>query len=192
MAAQLTSTYAQYDNGKVVFPFYDNFKGTTINTNTWKEIGAGSNGNSLVVDNGLSMTSAYSCGGAIGIVTNHVFTTPYIIEASGSGIVYAGGPTLVGPSVSLTQSFSRELYGGSARLTDSYSINWWKPFSLVNDHGNGNSYGLANDAVPYASGNGMEASVNGIVGLEWKSTVTRAITAYPTDYGSNRQYSFAR
>ena len=35
-APQLSASYAQYDNGRVVFPlFYDNFAGSTLNTTIW-------------------------------------------------------------------------------------------------------------------------------------------------------------
>ena len=34
-APQLSSTYAQYDDGASVFNFYDDFAGTSLNTNKW-------------------------------------------------------------------------------------------------------------------------------------------------------------
>ena len=48
-APQLSSSYAEYDNGKYVFNFYDNFAGTSLNTNIWT-VPSGSN---YAVDNGF-------------------------------------------------------------------------------------------------------------------------------------------
>jgi hypothetical protein len=51
-APQLSSTYAQYDNGANVFEFYDDFAGTVLDTNKWVET---LNGGFLSVDDGLMM-----------------------------------------------------------------------------------------------------------------------------------------
>jgi len=40
-APQLSSTYGEYDNGANVFNFYDNFAGTSLNTNKWTQVGTG-------------------------------------------------------------------------------------------------------------------------------------------------------
>ena len=57
-APQLSSTYAEYDNGKMVFPFYDNFAGTSLNTSIWNKYGSDnsvSSLNNILVNNGLSL-----------------------------------------------------------------------------------------------------------------------------------------
>jgi len=40
-APTLSSSYAQYDNGANMFNFYDNFAGTSLNTNKWTQVGTG-------------------------------------------------------------------------------------------------------------------------------------------------------
>jgi len=57
MAPQLTSTYAQYDNGENVFIFYDNFAGTSLNTNKWTFC---SSGVTITVNNGLTFIATNS------------------------------------------------------------------------------------------------------------------------------------
>jgi len=52
-APQLSSTYGQYDNGASVFNFYDNFAGTSLNTNLWVNNIANSGG-TLIINNGMS------------------------------------------------------------------------------------------------------------------------------------------
>lgn len=74
-APQLSSAYAQYDNGKYVFSFYDNFAGTSLNTSMWNTVGH------VTVDNGLNMTDTsmpYSQ-----IYSNEAFVAPSYIEAYG-------------------------------------------------------------------------------------------------------------
>jgi len=54
-APQLSSTYAQYDDGASVFNFYDNFAGTSLNTSKWINNIANSGG-TLTINNGMSYT----------------------------------------------------------------------------------------------------------------------------------------
>ena len=53
-AAQLSSTYGQYDNGANVFDFFDNFSGITLNASKWNVVGR----SSYSVNNGLTVTSS--------------------------------------------------------------------------------------------------------------------------------------
>ena len=55
-APQLSATYGQFDNGALVFGFYDNFAGTTLNTSKWTMSGVTTS--NFVVDNGLTMNPA--------------------------------------------------------------------------------------------------------------------------------------
>ena len=48
-APQLSATYGEYDNGALVFNFYDNFAGTALNTSKWNSAGTPS------VDNGITL-----------------------------------------------------------------------------------------------------------------------------------------
>ena len=52
-APQLSSTYAEYDDGANVFNFYDDFKGTSLNTSKWTVSGI-----TYTVDNGFSATAS--------------------------------------------------------------------------------------------------------------------------------------
>ncbi|MGC8580666.1 MAG: hypothetical protein ACP5MB_11535, partial [bacterium] len=54
-APQLSSTYAQYDDGASVFNFYDNFAGTSLNTSKWT-VGTVT----ASVNNGLTITGSNS------------------------------------------------------------------------------------------------------------------------------------
>jgi len=66
-APTLSSSYAQYDNGANIFTFYDNFAGTSLNTNKW-------NANSYgyySVNNGLTVKPAQeTCSASPGEVTS--------------------------------------------------------------------------------------------------------------------------
>ncbi|MEM3846313.1 MAG: hypothetical protein QXU98_11520, partial [Candidatus Parvarchaeota archaeon] len=86
-APQLSPTYAEYDNGADVFPFYDNFAGTTLNSD-WTVL----SGITATVDNGITVGG----GGSWTFITNsHTLTNPSIIEmygyAKSSGGIGVGG-----------------------------------------------------------------------------------------------------
>ncbi len=70
-APQLSPVYGEYDNGANVFNFYDNFKGTTLDTSKW------SGGSCQVISNGLLIPS--SCGTQLN--SNTEFSNPLILEA---------------------------------------------------------------------------------------------------------------
>jgi hypothetical protein len=73
IAPYLTSTYAQYDNGENVFIFYDNFAGTSLNTNKWNALTSYySVNNGLTIENGTS---------DVDIVSVQSFNMPFIIDA---------------------------------------------------------------------------------------------------------------
>ncbi len=62
-APQLSATYGQYDNGASVFPFYDNFAGTAINSEWTQVIPSGA---SISQNNGITIsTSTANYGGLI-------------------------------------------------------------------------------------------------------------------------------
>ena len=72
------STYAKYDDGADVFNFYDNFAGTSLNTNKWSV----SSGLTYSVDNGISLTGSSQCGS--GLESTITFSSPIIVEGYGS------------------------------------------------------------------------------------------------------------
>jgi len=88
IAPNLTTTYAQYDNGENVFTFYDNFAGTSLNTNKWNALTS-----YYSVNNGLEIINNTN---NIDIVSIQSFNMPYIVDsyavdvtsATNSGIVF--------------------------------------------------------------------------------------------------------
>ena len=79
-APQLSTPYAEYDNGGKVFSFYDNFEGTSSSpSSSWtvNTIGAGA---SATVNNGLTVTTTQTSSG-IGIYTVSTYDTPLVTEA---------------------------------------------------------------------------------------------------------------
>lgn len=60
-APTLGGTYAAWDDGPMVFPFYDNFRGTTLNGADWVSSFASG---AAVVSSGLTSTSAQTGGAA--------------------------------------------------------------------------------------------------------------------------------
>jgi len=71
IAPNLTSTYAQYDNGENVFLFYDNFAGTSLNTNKWNY--GYNSGGSITVNNGVTINYTSSSRGGAWIISNYNF-----------------------------------------------------------------------------------------------------------------------
>ena len=71
-APQLSSTYAEYDDGANVFNFYDNFKGTSLNTSKWTS--GTSSGGTITVNNGITLTYSSSSVGGAWIVGNQYFS----------------------------------------------------------------------------------------------------------------------
>ena len=97
-APQLSSTYAQYDNGNIVFPFYDNFAGSSLNTNLWKVTTLGvAGGNTLTVNNGitLSVTTGSTNNGIAISSVNTYNAIYYTLDILGNQIItsQADSPT---------------------------------------------------------------------------------------------------
>jgi len=72
-APQLSSTYAQYDNGASVFGAYDNFAGTTLSSQ-WTEI----NSPTLTINNGITVAGNGQTGG---IYLKTKYSLPAVLEA---------------------------------------------------------------------------------------------------------------
>ena len=83
VAPQLTTTYAQYDNGANVFTNYWNFAGTIL-PSPWTTIGSGE---TITVNNGVTITSSGSAWG--GIWTGTTTYNPQAIIADFYGYVSA-------------------------------------------------------------------------------------------------------
>ncbi len=74
-APQLSSTYAEYDDGANVFNNYWNFAGTTL-PSRWNSTETAS----LIVDNGVSFTGASGGGAAAQIVYETSISPPFVLE----------------------------------------------------------------------------------------------------------------
>ena len=106
MAPQLTSSYAQFDNGENVFTFYDNFAGTSLNTNKWSSF-TGS-GASISVNNGITVNGDSSYAGIItlsGFNPSPTIADIYVTNASGKW-----------PTISMTN--------GNSNSSDGYFALW--------------------------------------------------------------------
>ena len=77
-APQLSSTYGQYDNGANVFPFYDNFAGTTLSSK-WTSTG----GITYSVNNGFTATASGSYNDAITSSAGSIISAPSVIDFYG-------------------------------------------------------------------------------------------------------------
>jgi len=73
MRPDLTTTYAQYDNGENVFTFYDNFAGTSLNANKWNVLES----NYYSVNNGLMINLSPN---DVIIVSVQSFNMPYVLD----------------------------------------------------------------------------------------------------------------
>ena len=91
MAPYLSSTYGALDNGANVFNFYDNFAGTSLNTNKWLPY---SDGFSATINNGftisLSAGQISSGNNAAYVITSQTEFSPSIIAEA-----YAQGSSAV-------------------------------------------------------------------------------------------------
>lgn len=113
-APQLSGTYAELDNGAQVFPLYDNFKGTVLNTTLWDDSSSfkTTNGHAYV-DNGLSFY-AKGAGDYVYIAANPLMNSPMVTEMlfdpnsnSTSGIY-----PVLGETTTLTKSSAQGLCPG--------------------------------------------------------------------------------
>ena len=77
-APELSASYGQYDNGRNVFDFYDNFKGTSINSSEWVMNTSG--GGNLYVNNGVKLSFPSSYYGGLFMKTS--YQQPEIFEVN--------------------------------------------------------------------------------------------------------------
>ncbi len=90
-APQLSATYAQYDNGGVIFNFYDNFSGRKLNRNLWSNASAFAS-NPIIVNDGLTIGEPTS-------KQNNGYSAILSLRAFGQGVVEFYG-TIHGNSTS--------------------------------------------------------------------------------------------
>ena len=89
-APQLSSTYAQYDNGFEVFSFYEDFKGTTMPSNM-EVLPSGENqAGNFTIDNGVFL-SASSNNTAMVIATTGTYNPVHTVLEAYTNYSYYGG-----------------------------------------------------------------------------------------------------
>ena len=156
-APQLSSAYAEYDDGAGVFELYSNFKGTSLNTNKWINGGTGTNcggtvvsggGTGATVNNGLSIsTNSGTYWG--GIVSSAGFTPPVIFETDTISVS--------GVASGIAEATANNLNAGM------YFFNFWDSgfaSGTIDD-------GLNNLAPPLIS--------TGITGIAWLSSSSQVV-----------------
>jgi len=81
------STYAEYDDGASVFNFYDNFAGTSLNTNKWLSY---SSGFSATINNGFTISLSVNQIGS-GVSAAYIITSQTAFSPNIIGEAYAEG-----------------------------------------------------------------------------------------------------
>lgn len=153
-APSLTSTYGAFDNGAIVFPQYDNFAGTSLNTHLWTATFASG---SAAVSNGLSTTSVQTGHGsrpACGLVANYNNLSGSFDQQAQIGAGGMGYSKQVGLFDSLTA-------GSSSLCTGNYEVVSQIDLSRT-DYQPSNIYGIFSQT---ASGNNYNVNT---VGLTYK------------------------
>lgn len=114
VAPQLTSIYAQYDNGKNIFNLYDNFKGTSLNTTIWGNyLGTGA---AINVNNKLIINQSTSASGGAMIYTKINYTSPQIFEVKALPFSNNAQYVLMG------ESTTSSIYTTDPAIYNSYSV----------------------------------------------------------------------
>ena len=159
IAPQLTSTYAQYDNGENVFLFYDNFAGTSLNTNKWASY---TSSTTITVNNGLTIQSSGSLTYG-GIITLSSFPTNTIFDA------YLSSFTV--QSSSYNSAHGIGVLTGTSNTSNGYEYTSW---NNSNPNGGTISYGsLTNGLTSFVAGPNFPTS-NSIISGYWLATGNEA------------------
>jgi hypothetical protein len=108
-APQLSSTYGEYDDGANVFDFYDNFAGTTINSEYTQVIPSGT---TITQNNGITIStdSSATYGGLI--LTNGFSNSP--IQIFGGDVTAVSG---------VAAGFA--IQNGNSASSGGYDFNYW-------------------------------------------------------------------
>jgi len=159
IAPQLTSTYAQYDNGENIFILYDNFAGTSLNTNKWTSY---ISGGTITVNNGLTIQSSSSTN-YVGIITLSSFSTNTIFD------VYLSSFTVQSSSINSAHGIGAQT--GNSDTSNGYQYTSW---NYSNPNGGTISYGpLSNAETPIVAGPNFPTS-NSVISGYWLGTGNEA------------------
>ena len=156
-ASQLSSTYAEYDNGASVFNFYDNFAGTSLSSK-WSSPINGGDGLTYAVNNGLTFIASTSNSGII--LPSALTYSPTILESYISTVPVDNTDPILGYETTAPSSTC-----SGAGSTGYYSCN---SFSLRNDPGSDAFmfFSTVNNAQS-AIGNSHGSYNKGIYSLAW-------------------------
>ncbi len=146
-APQLSSTYAEYDDGANVFNFYDNFAGTSLNTSKWSS-NLGSGG-TITVNNGLTISSTTNYDTFVQSV--NTYSNPQIVES----YITASTPTTNYERVAIFTGT------GSTTNENIVSAGYYYSNSYVNGHVWEIGYPSGGDRISTTT------SLSGIVGGVW-------------------------
>jgi len=159
MVPQLTSTYAQHDNGENVFLFYDNFAETSLNTNKWASY---TSSTTITVNNGLTIQSSGSITYG-GIITLSSFSTNTIFDA------YLSSFTV--QSSSYNSAHGIGALTGNSNTSNGYEYTSW---NSSNPNGGTISYGsLTNGLSAFVAGPNFPTS-DSIISGYWLATGNEA------------------
>ena len=154
-APQLSSIYGQYDNGNYVFLFYDNFVGTSLNTNKWISY---TYSTTITVDNGLTVQSSGSSTYG-GLITSSGFPKNTIFDA------YLHSFTVQSSSYNGAHGIGVQV--GNSASSNGYEYTSWTDF---NPNGGTIAYGsMQNGMSAFLAGPNFPTS-NSIISGYWVST----------------------
>ena len=137
-----TSTYAQYDNGAVVFPYYWNFAGTTLPSGITDTTNA-NGGAGFTINNGWSAKDAYGVYSAVGFYT----TTP-VSPSNYMWNVYSTNILSANSASEAQMSNSNTMTTGGQNVLNG----WGGDFS-------GSVYSINSQAAYYNSGTGYPTEI---------------------------------
>ena len=118
-APQLSSTYAEYDDGASVFNFYDNFAGTTLNSH-WSVVQSSATTN---INNGLTVEITSGSTGYYIIYSTATLTPPFIAEDLFSTTAFAINIRTYNPTLSASNTQTNPAADASSSNVIDWSIN---------------------------------------------------------------------
>ncbi len=192
-APQLSSTYAEYDDGANVFNYYENFAGTSFPSNFTSYVGDAT----LTVDNGLHIQVANNgCSSTwAGVIYNNpINAADSIVEAYSSGTT-APGPTDVG-----IYTANSDTAGGYAGVADTWGWGWGtisggygnigNPFDISSGNGVASIYWIRNGDEGIGWNYNFVSSTNTNEG--WSSSLYASIQDGQCSPGANMEYYWFR
>ncbi len=131
-ATSVCTTYGEYDNGAKVFNFYDNFKGTSLNTSKWtsgSSIPSGASG-SITINNGITLTysGSTSNSGGVWIYSTSTFT-------QSQQFIWDTLENLYGSSSNDIRTREYIWQSGQTNIADNNAYSWYYLVTSKKDYG---------------------------------------------------------